>query len=408
MSIYLVGIGMGTEPTLTLEAKQAIEKSDVIIGASRMLSLAAEHNLPYGESAVINGKLMLNEYVSDKIYAFLKGIKYKNASVLLSGDVGFYSGAKKLADILGDDAILIAGVSTLQYFCAKLKISWQDVCTASLHGRSENVIQKINRNRYTFVILDSKDSLHDLCSKLMYYDMNDVIVTLGEDLGYESENIISHKPEKMIDIKPSKLASAVIENPCFDNRACISIPDDEFIRDSVPMTKSAVRSLSISKLRLESDSVVYDVGGGTGSVSVEIALQHPDIKVYSIEKNPKACELISLNKKKFKADNVDIIEGTAPDVLESLPKPDRVFIGGSSGNMKAVIDFVFSKNPKCRIVVNTVTLNSLNDIYKIIDDNDDYDADFTSVQIAESKRVGKYFMMNGQNPVYIISITKRG
>lgn len=408
MSIYLVGIGMGTESTLTLEAKQAIEKSDVIIGASRMLSLAAEHNLPYGESAVINGKLMLNEYVSDKIYAFLKGIKYKNALVLLSGDVGFYSGAKKLADILGGDARLIAGVSTLQYFCAKLKISWQDVCTASLHGRSENVIQKINRNRYTFVILDSKDSLHDLCSKLMYYDMNDVIITLGEDLGYESENIVSHKPEKMIDIKPSKLASAVIENPYFDNRACISIPDDEFIRDRVPMTKSAVRLLSISKLRLESESVVYDVGGGTGSVSVEIALQHPDIKVYSIEKNPRACELIALNKKKFRADNVDIIEGTAPDVLESLPKPDRVFIGGSSGNMKSVIDFVFSKNPKCRIVVNTVTLNSLNDIYKIIDNNDDYDADFTSVQIAESKRVGKYFMMNGQNPVYIISITKRG
>lgn len=180
------------------------------------------------------------------------------------------------------------------------------------------------------------------------------------------------------------------------------IPDDEFIRGKVPMTKAEIRSVSLLKLGLRSNAVFYDVGSGTGSVAVSAALLDPEIKVYAIEKKKEALELIGLNKIKFAVDNLDIIEGKAPDVLEYLPSPTHVFIGGSDGNTKEIIDCVREKNKNVKIVINTVTMETLCEVKKYTEEHS-IEAEFVQINSSRGENMGKYTLMKASNPVYIIS-----
>nr|MCR5101293.1 precorrin-6Y C5,15-methyltransferase (decarboxylating) subunit CbiT [Butyrivibrio sp.] len=162
----------------------------------------------------------------------------------------------------------------------------------------------------------------------------------------------------------------------------------------------------IGKLQLSPDSVVYDIGAGTGSVSIEIAQGAPDIQVYAIEKNEEALELLEKNKQKFAADNIEIIGGLAPTVLENLPVPTHAFIGGSSGNMEEILQKVFEKNPECRVVVNTIALNSISKLMEILEQNKEYQFDIVQMQTSVAKKAGDYQLMMGQNPIYIVTIWK--
>lgn len=396
-NVYLVGIGMGGNGTLTEEARRIVEKSEIIVGAKRML-----------ESFSLEDKDVLVSYKADEIASYLREKHvFQNAAVLLSGDVGFYSGARKLIDALHNFSVeLIPGISSMIYFCSRLQIPWEDVCACSVHGRNTNLIQRIQRYKRTFFLLDGEKGLKQLCEKLLYYGMNDVTLYIGENLSYEEERIVSGTPEEFKEYPSGSLLVGIVENPYARNWAARSISDEEFIRSKVPMTKSEVRTVSVGKLQLEADSVVYDVGGGSGSVSIEIALQAPDIKVYSIEKNPDALALMEANKKKFAADNMEIIDGSAPEALDQLPAPTHAFIGGSSGSLEAIIESIFQKNQNCRIVVNTIALNSLAQIIDILDAHPEYRQEIIQLQTSAAKKAGRYQLMMGQNPIYIISLWK--
>ena len=133
------------------------------------------------------------------------------------------------------------------------------------------------------------------------------------------------------------------------------------------MTKSEIRTVSLSKLGLKSDSVLYDIGAGTGSVAISAALLNPDLKVFAVEKNEKALNLINLNKIKFAVDNVEIVNGEAPEILEGLPEPTHVFIGGSGGKLKEIISCMLIKKRGVKFVINTVTVETLCEIKNILD-----------------------------------------
>lgn len=400
--VYLVGIGMGSTGGLTKEAEQIILQSEVLIGAKRMLE-------PFQNQSGEQTQEFFVSYRAEEIGTFLrKDNNFKQASVLLSGDVGFYSGAKGLLEELKDFEVqLIPGISSMIYFCSRLKLSWEDVCFTSAHGKNSNLIQRIQRNKKTFALLDGPQKLKELCEKLVYYNMEDVILYVGQRLSYSDEKLISEKAGDMKDFSFGSLLVVLAENEKAVNPVCTSIPDEEFIRTKVPMTKREVRNVSIGKLELQKDSVVYDIGAGSGSVSVEIAVQSPDIKVYAIEKNPEALELMEKNKQKFATDNMEIVSGTAPLALEELPAPTHVFIGGSSGNMEQILDTVFQKNDRVKIVINTVALNSMAKVMELIERRQDLETDIVQMQISKSKKIGTYHMMMGQNPIYIITICKK-
>lgn len=186
------------------------------------------------------------------------------------------------------------------------------------------------------------------------------------------------------------------------------IKDSAFIRGEVPMTKEEVRIISISKLELTEDSILYDVGSGTGSIAVEAALLSPSLKVYAIETNPAAVELIKTNREKFGADNIEVTEGLAPEALEKLPAPTHAFIGGTKGNLKSILESLLGKNPKMRVVMNAVSLESISEMTDAIKSFNIDNDEVIQVSVSRASKIGSYHMMQANNPVFIFSFNFAG
>ena len=188
------------------------------------------------------------------------------------------------------------------------------------------------------------------------------------------------------------------------------LPDDAFIRGKAPMTKTEVRTVSLAKLCLSEDSVCYDIGAGTGSVSVEMALRASQGEIYSIEKKEDALALLEENRKNFALDHMRIVPGTAPEAMEGLPSPTHAFIGGSSGNMKEIVELLLKKNPEVRIVINCITLETVGEALSCIREMQtartqwEWESEVVQLGVARSKEIGRYHMMMGENPIYIITI----
>ncbi len=183
------------------------------------------------------------------------------------------------------------------------------------------------------------------------------------------------------------------------------LDDDEFIRDKVPMTKASVRHLSVLKLGLSEGDVVYDIGSGTGSIACEIALQSDSLKVYAIEMKHEACELISRNADKFMLKNIRVIEGKAPAAFDGLEAPDCAFIGGSSGNLKDILDALNSMKRGIRVVINAVSLETMAEIQSVIKEFEISGLEIEQVSVSRSREIGNYHLMTAENPVMIASFT---
>ena len=390
--VSLIGIGISKE-TYTKVASDRVRDADLIIGARRML-----------ESADTTGKATLEEYVSDRIVKYLNENKgFSNIAVLFSGDIGFYSGATKLGIALDKDEFdveYVCGISSVVYFCSRIGETWQDVHLISGHGREVNIIGNVDRYRKVFSLLQNGDSVRTLCDDLERYGLGDVKVTIGCDFGSEDEKIFSGKPSEIRDKDFGQLCVALIIND--DARNLVSgISDADFIRGDAPMTKSEIRMLSVAKLRLDDDSIIYDVGAGTGSVSIELAQSAINGKVYAIEMKDAAADLIEQNKLKFRTPNVEVIRGTAPESMKDLPAPTHAFIGGSSGNLKDIVKCLLEKNPRIRMVINAVTLETIGEIVSVIKELNLNEEETISVSVDRTRKVGRYHLMDAQNPVYI-------
>ncbi|MDD7740346.1 MAG: precorrin-6A reductase [Fusicatenibacter sp.] len=400
--LIIAGIGMGGLLQMTGEVDQACQEADLLIGADRMLSAADLYHKPGFVS-----------YRSEEIRDYiLQHPEYEKIVLLQSGDVGFYSGAKRLQEVLsseeGMDIKLLPGISSVVYLCAKQGIPWQDVRMISLHGRECNYVDEVKHHRRVFALTGKDEEIKNICKKFLTYGMKELTITVAGNLSYPDETIISGKPEELLLQKFSALSVLMIENPHAENRRRRGIPDEEFLRDQVPMTKREVRNSSLSHLQLQPDSVVYDIGAGTGSVSIEMALEACQGKVYAIEKNPSAVELLRKNKIRFAVDNLEIIEGTAPEALEELPVPTHAFIGGSSGNLRKILEILLEKNAGIHVVLNAVTLETQAEAVACFRELPFGDPEVVCIQAATSRLAGKSHLMIGQNPVYIFTASGGG
>ncbi len=339
--ITCIGIGLGNPDTLTIAAKHAIESCDLLIGASRMLSSFSHVTCSTFASCKTNE---ICDYI-------LQHPEYQNIGLLFSGDTGFYSGAKSFTNQFkhreqGQEYEIkhICGISSLSYFCAKLQIPWDDVTIISLHGRETPWISTVRTNQKTFLLTGGAYSVENICKELCAYQMQDATVYVGSNLSYENESIVKGTAETLAKQSFPALSVMLIEHTNPQSQIVThGLPDESFIRGNVPMTKSEVRSISLSKLQLEPHDIVYDIGAGTGSVAVEIALQIPHGCVYAVEKNPEALALLEQNKAQLGADCMNIVRGTAPDICKELPAPNKVFIGGSSGQNERDSILAFGK-----------------------------------------------------------------
>lgn len=392
--VTIAGIGVGNTDGITFEVLDAIADADLAIGASRML-----------ESVDTGDADTYAEYSSEKIADYIdNNAHYRKIIVLMSGDTGYYSGAKGLIDKLDHekfDVRVLPGISSVSYFFSKIGTSWDDAFLTSAHGRDCNLVGLAKRHKKVFTLLSGEDSVRRMCSDLIDYNMGNVNLTIGQDFGTPEEKITIGKPHYLLDRGFGALCVALIENPEASDKNPISMSDDDFIRGDSPMTKSEVRSLSVAKLKLCSDSVVYDVGAGTGSVSVEMASVAVSGHVYAIEKDDTASALISLNCKKFGTSNITVVRGEAPEALAGLPVPTHAFIGGSTGKLKDVMKSLLEKNPKIRIAITSVTLETMAETARCMKDLNVTEEETLCVNISKARVAGSYHLMTAHNPVYI-------
>ena len=403
--VAIVGIGMGSRDTLTFEADAALRQCDCMIGARRMLEATANY-----------GKPGFAEIAPQRIAAHMaEHPEYRRFAVVMSGDSGFYSGTKKLLPLLKTDRVrVIPGLSSMQVLCARFHTSWDDARAISLHGREGSIVPELRRWGKVFALMDGADAVKRICADLIDAGLADAVVRVGERLGYPDERLTEGTAMALSNRDCAPLSAILVEHAIAMEPLPVGLPDEAFDRNlggegakAVPMTKSEVRAVSLSKLRLTEDSVVYDVGAGTGSVSVELALNCKKGRVYAIECREDAAELIEKNRRRFSLRNLEVVRGVAPEAFRDLPAPTHAFIGGSSGNMAEIVERLLQKNPRVRIVINAIALESVGEIAEIIAKYGFDDAEIVQMNLARSRKAGRYHLMTGLNPITIAAMQRR-
>lgn len=406
--LYIIGLGPGDEDLITPAAQKLIEKSDVIIGGKRNLELFREIDR---EKLVVGNNL-------EEIYQYIvENIGFKNIAVLVTGDPGLYSMMEFLKRKLPKAEMeVIPGISSFQYLCSRMKISWDDCHITSVHGREQADLPDIIRNNGKVAIFAGGDHKPDsVCRQLVEAGIKNLLVTVGENLSYPNERIAVGTPEEIAALGFESLAIMIVQHSgpkALPRRewgyTTPGIPDELFIRGKVPMTKEEVRAVSLSKLRLKEDSITFDIGAGTGSVAVECALRSPKGKVYAIERNREGIELIHKNAEKFGIENMTVIEGEALKEVKALPQPDRVFIGGSGGTMGEILEWVRNIEKDVRMVINTVTVESTYEALEGLKKQGFDNVEVTNMSVSRSRPVGGKHLMQAENPISIISADKIG
>lgn len=397
--VSIVGIGPGRQESQTGEVRRAIQDADCIIGAKRMVEAAAV------------GKPCFEAIAPSAISAFVHSHKeYRHFAVIMSGDTGFFSGTKKLLPLLADcKTEVLPGISSLSTLCARLGTSYEDVKVVSLHGRDHDILRDVRFEKRVFALVGGARGMNELCAALTDAGLGQIRVSVGERLGYEDEKVTVSTADALVDGCFDPLCVALIENDSPDGIVTHGLPDSTFQRKmgedgTVPMTKSEVRSVCLSKLALTGHAVCWDIGAGTGSVAIEMALQCPKGQVYAIERKADALELLAENQAKLHAENMTIVSGIAPDACRELPAPTHVFIGGSSGNMQEILSLILSKNPHARIVATAIALETVAELTQCMKAFPFTETEVVSMQIAKSRKAGPYHLMTGNNPVSIFTM----
>ena len=401
LRVNIVGIGPGNPKLLTGAAREAIEQSTILIGDKRMLANFASGKRTYDTIKTAEICKICSEADADKDVV----------SVLVSGDVGFFSLAKTISGKLPDcECMRYCGISSLVYFAQLLEMSWDDAKIVSMHGRRQNFIEAVAHNKKVFALTGGENSPQALCAKLCAHGLGGVTVYVGENLSYDDEKVTCLKAEEGAEKTFGSLSVMMIINEGAKALAhnVHGLSDDLFIRSKVPMTKQEIRAVSVSKLMPQETDVIYDIGAGTGSCSIELALQAKRGMVYAFERNPEALELIEKNKELFGVENLTVVAGEASEKLEAMPVPDCVFIGGSGGNLCKMLDCIYSKNANCRVVVNAITVETLIEVVEYYKQREGYALDIVNVFAARAKKLGAYNLMMSQNPVYIMTALKKG
>lgn len=418
--IILSGIGMGNTDGMTREAYHAFEEAEVIFGAERMLE-----NLP--------GKgIKVPYYRADDIISYLiEHPQYTKVAAAFSGDSGFYSGAQSMKKaleeanekgILKSETTILPGISSVSALAARLGVSWNDAVLASIHGRRTNVVNLVRKNTKVFLLLSGKNDFEMLVNKFREAGINNVKISVGYRLSYPDEKLFTFYLDefetKLFDLQEGVYTCLIENEDCEEQILTPGIDDEIFLRTKVPMTKNEVRVLSISRLELTKNAVVYDVGSGTGSVSIECARLSPDIFVFAIEQKEEAANLTKENAVRFGlSDQIVVINKKAPEGFEELPTPTHVFIGGSSGALSDILSAIQKKlivkeNTKgktdkaskgVRVVINAVSLETIAQITKLIQTYPVKHVQLTQIQASRAHKLGSYNLMQAQNPVLIAS-----
>ena len=412
--LTVAGIGPGEADYILPAVIEKMKKAHTVIAAKRVLPILEELCQDISDSASVLQHDSISFFAMGKIKDTLEQIgkilsEGHDVVMAVSGDPLMYSLYRTICnDPISEnwDMDIIPGVGSLQMLGAAFGGTMEDALIISVHGRAKtagSIALAVTEHPKVFFLCSKEQGPAWLSRIMLDYQLDDVTVCAGANLSYEDEILASGTPAEMVKKEFPSLCVAMIKNPSPRQivRPCF-LSDEDFERDKTPMTKEEIRILILHKMKLYPDDVVWDVGAGTGSVSIECARQVPFGTVHSVERSETAVKLIYKNKEKFSADNLIVYEGDAAETVAKLPEPDKVFIGGSGKEMSQILEIIAAFPKKIKVVISAVTIETIAETNELLGK---YAPDFDVIQatVGRGRKIGSYHIMDTNNPVMIFT-----
>ena len=398
MRVNLIGLGGGPEENWTTEARRALEQAELVLGAERLLK-----SLP-----AVEGQIRVAAVRPADIAARLRETDAEFSCVVFSGDTGFYSGADGLIPLLKEAGIayrVLPGLSSVQLLAARLGEKWQGWTLCSAHGTDCDPIAALMTGKPAFFLTGGRQTPASLCREIRDAGLGALRAAVGENLGCPDERVVTRTAAECAEAEFAPLSVLLVEAAPRLCERTGGLPDGAFCRGEVPMTKQELRAAILAKLAVRPTDTVWDVGAGTGSVSVELALAARRGRAYAVEYRDEACALIAENRRRFGAWNLRLVRGTAPEALAELPAPDAVFIGGSEGRLVEIVQVALSKNPNARLCVSAIALETLSaalDVFAALG----LEAEVTQIAVSRAKPGGRLHLLLANNPVFLVTVCR--
>lgn len=401
-SIHVIGVGIAGQEGFTPHALELIEQSDLLFGAERLLALFPDYA---GE------RMIVDENNLGQMVTALQDCE-KRAVVLSSGDPLFFGTGRYLLRNLPDELIeFLPNVTSVQYAFAKIREPWDDAVFVSVQGRMlKDVVDRIVANDKAAVLTDTVNTPGMIGRELLSRNRSGYKAYLCENLGTDEEKIRVTDVRGLLELEAAPLNVLLLIKEYEDENLqyipTLGIPDEEFVSIKKLITKEEVRVITLAKLKLRHDMCLWDVGAGSGSLCIEADHLLPNGRIFAIERNEECRQFIKENLEKFNTRNVALVEGDAPDCIDELPDPDRVFIGGSGGRLWDILHRVDQRLATSgRIVMNAITLDTLTAANEFFA-NAGYQVEVVTVNIARTRPHSNYKMFEAYDPVYILTAVK--
>ena len=404
-AITVIGINDDGCVGLPARAVQAIAKAQVLVGGERHLEYFPQFK---GVKISIKGK------ISEIIHQIQELANEHNIAVLSSGDPMYFGIGGRLVKGIGlENVEIISHPGAIPLAFARIGVNWEDACVISLHGRPrKGFIIKIQSQNKIAVFTDDENSPREIAAYMLEFGENGWRAWVCERLGGVEERIRSFSLEelsKTTDIAELNVLILLRENTQEVSPVISFLHEDEFEKRMPKkglITKREVRLLSLGFMRLKRDAVVWDIGTASGSVAIEAAKICTQGQVYAIEVDHESVEICKQNVIAHKVDNIEVIEGRAPEVLKGLPAPDSVFVGGSKGSMRDILDLCFRQlNDQGTLVVNAITFENVQEVYEYCKENG-LTPEIVLLNISRGVPLARYHRYEALNPIHIFSIKK--
>ncbi|MEM0139741.1 MAG: precorrin-6y C5,15-methyltransferase (decarboxylating) subunit CbiE [Ferroplasma sp.] len=330
----------------------------------------------------------------------------KTISIISSGDPLFFGIGRYISlHYPHGDINIEPGVSSVQVALSRINMDYAGLKIISLHGRNiDGTAQRVRNSDKVIIFTDMANTPSKIAEYLLKFNIDNYRAYVFENLGYASEKIHELALVGLIEKSFTKLNLLLLVRTCEKK---YSLDDDQFERENNNITKKEIREISIGELQIRNGDILWDIGSGSGSISIHAAFYDTEGEIIAIEMNKKRCMLIENNRRKFSSD-IKIVNGIAPGILDSLPDPDKIFIGGSHGKLASIIKTAFSRLKEGGImVINTTTLENLNTALETLK-NIDASYRIIHANISVSREISSYTMLFPIDPVYIIKVEKNG
>ncbi len=419
-------IGIGYRP-FDKKAREALLASDSILASNRLFEVFRA----YEEFEQVKGKVLVINKIDELMEYMRVNIGKQSVVLLASGDPLFFGIGRKVLDEFGAERVeMLPDLSSIQVAFSKIKEPWDDAFLISLHGGPDpskrrrlpyeikDIPSLLDAHYKIAVLTDRENNPSAIASFLNSQgakNPEELSIYVCERLGYPDEKITSGAPAEIAGMTFSdpnvvillksagvrKHGSAEAESITKEGGPVFGLTEDEISHARGLITKDEVRAVSLHSLRLPRKGVLWDIGAGSGSVSIEAARLSPGLRIYAIERNDEQLANIEENKLRFNLSNIAITSGEAPQVLGDLPSPDRVFVGGSGGELSGIIRRIRERMPRGIVVINAVTLETLNEALLLLENNG-FEPEVSQVSVSRSRILKGQRHLSPLNPVFVI------